>query len=87
MPEPSSCPNEPTVHTLNDALFAQFAGIRSVTVGTCDYGSGGREFESLPARFSIAARYASLAGRYRCFEVFAEAALNAPMGTDSVTIA
>ena len=24
-PEPSSCPNEPTVHTLSDALFAQFA--------------------------------------------------------------
>jgi hypothetical protein len=49
-PEPRSCPNEPTLYTLNDALFAQFAGIRSVTVKTCDYGSGGRGFESLPAR-------------------------------------
>ena len=49
-PEPRSCPNEPTVHTLNDALFAQFAAIRSVAVKTCDYGSGGRGFESLPAR-------------------------------------
>ena len=50
--EPRSCPNGPTVHTLNDALFAQFATIRSVAVKTCDYGSGGRGFESLPARFS-----------------------------------
>ena len=49
-PEPRSCPNEPTVYTFNDALFAQFAGIRSVPVKTCDYGSGGRGFESLPAR-------------------------------------
>jgi hypothetical protein len=49
-PEPRSCPSEPTVHTLNDALFAQFAGIRSVAVKTCDYGSGGRGFGSLPAR-------------------------------------
>jgi hypothetical protein len=40
----------PTVHTLNDALFAQFVCIRSVAVKTCDYGSGGRGFESLPAR-------------------------------------
>jgi hypothetical protein len=45
-----SCPNEPTVYTLNDAVFAQFAVIRSVAVRTCDYGSGGRGFESLPAR-------------------------------------
>ncbi len=54
-PEPRSCPNGPTVHTLNDALFAQFATIRSVAVKTCDYGSGGRGFESLPARLSDSA--------------------------------
>jgi hypothetical protein len=52
-PKPRSCPNEPTVHTLNDAQFAQFAPVRSVTVGTCDYGSGGRGFESLPERTRI----------------------------------
>jgi hypothetical protein len=39
----------PTVHTL-DAQVAQFVWIRSVEVKTCDYGSGGRGFESLPAR-------------------------------------
>ena len=49
-PKPRSCPNEPIVHALDDALFAQFAAIRSVAVRTCDYGSGGRGFESLPAR-------------------------------------
>jgi hypothetical protein len=48
--EPRPCPSEPTVHTLNDALSAQFATSRSVAVKTCDYGSGGRGFESLPAR-------------------------------------
>ena len=48
--KPRPNPIEPTLDTLNDALFAQFAGIRSVTVRTCDYGSGGRGFESLPAR-------------------------------------
>jgi hypothetical protein len=52
-PEPRSCPNEPTVHTLNDALFAQFPAIHSVKVKTCDYGSGGRGFESLPKRTRI----------------------------------
>ena len=46
----TSCPDVPTVYTLNDALFAQFAVIRSVAVRTWDYGSGGRGFESLPAR-------------------------------------
>ena len=50
-----SNPNAPTVHTLNDVLFAQFAGIRSISVGTGDYGSGGRGFESLPARFTDSA--------------------------------
>ena len=50
--EPRSNPNVPTFHTLNDDLFAQFARIRSVAVETCDYGSGGRGFESLPARFT-----------------------------------
>jgi hypothetical protein len=39
-----------TVDTLYDALFAQFVRIRSVSARTCDYGSGGRGFESLPAR-------------------------------------
>ncbi|TVR18734.1 MAG: hypothetical protein EA387_14245 [Nitriliruptor sp.] len=40
----------PTIHTLNDALLAQFAEIRSVRVKPCDDGSGGWGFESLPAR-------------------------------------
>jgi hypothetical protein len=38
----------PTVDTLNDTQRAQFAHTRSVDPG--DYGSGGRGFESLPAR-------------------------------------
>ena len=54
-PEPRSNPNVPTLDTLNDALFAQFAEIRSVAVETGDYGSGGRGFESLPARFADSA--------------------------------
>jgi hypothetical protein len=62
--EPRSCPNEPTVHTLNDALFAQFATIRSVAVKTCDYGSGGRGFESLPARNPNSASQHHLGGRF-----------------------
>jgi hypothetical protein len=48
--EPKSCPNVPTVESLNAAQCSQFAGIRSVAVPPCDYGSGGRGFESLPAR-------------------------------------
>jgi hypothetical protein len=40
----------PTAHIPNDALFAQFACIRSLVAKTCDDGSGGRGFESLPAR-------------------------------------
>ena len=54
-PGPRSNPNVPTLDTLNDAQFAQFAGIRSVAVKTGDYGSGGRGFESLPARFTDSA--------------------------------
>ena len=54
-PEPRSNPNVPTLDTLNDAQFAQFACIRPVAVKTGDYGSGGRGFESLPARFSDSA--------------------------------
>ena len=54
-PEPRSNPNVPTLDTLNDAQFAQFACIRSVAVARCDYGSGGRGFESLPARFTDSA--------------------------------
>ena len=54
-PEPRSNPNVPTLDTLNDAQFAQFAQIRPVAVKTGDYGSGGRGFESLPARFSNSA--------------------------------
>ena len=53
--EPRSNPNVPTFHTLNDGLFAQFACSRSVAVKTGDYGSGGRGFESLPARFANSA--------------------------------
>jgi len=34
--EPRSCPNVPTVDTLNDAVFAQFALIRSVVVAPFD---------------------------------------------------
>jgi len=49
-PDPRPNPIVPTLDTLNDAQFAQFAGIRWVREETCDYGSGGRGFESLPAR-------------------------------------
>ena len=45
-----SNPNVPTLDTLNDVLFAQVAHIRPVAVKMGDYGSGGRGFESLPAR-------------------------------------
>jgi hypothetical protein len=68
-PEPRSRPNEPTVYTLSHALFAQFARIRSVTVKTCDYGSGGRGFESLPARNTEPAFYTPLEGRILHFRV------------------
>jgi len=47
--------------------FAQFAVIRSVAVKMGDYGSGGRGFESLPARFSRTAPYVPVAGRFRVF--------------------
>ena len=66
-PEPRSNPNVPTLDTLNDARFAQFACIRSVAVETCDYGSEGRGFESLPARLTRTARYVPVAGRSRVF--------------------
>jgi hypothetical protein len=48
--KPRSCPIMPTVDTLNTARCVQFARIRSVAVEPGDYGSGGRGFESLPAR-------------------------------------
>jgi hypothetical protein len=50
--KPRSCPNMPTADTPNDAQCAQFLRIRSVRAAPCDYGSGGRGFESLPARNS-----------------------------------
>ena len=62
-PEPRSNPKVPTLDTLNDAQFAQFAKIRSISVTMGDYESGGRGFESLPARFSRTARYVLVAGR------------------------
>jgi len=43
-------PIVPTLDALNDVRSGQFARIRSVPAGRCDYGSGGRRFESLPAR-------------------------------------
>jgi hypothetical protein len=62
---PTSCPNVPTVNCLNDAPFAQFAVIRSVPVRTCDYGSGGRGFESLPARDTQPPVRSPFEGRFR----------------------
>ncbi len=75
-PQTKSCPNEPTVHTVNDALFAQFACIRSFSVRTCDYGSGGRGFESLPARNSNSAFQDHLGGRLPRFWVLARKAVH-----------
>ncbi len=54
-PEPRSNPNEPIVHTLNDAPLAQFAQIHSIPVDRGDCASGVRGFESLPARISDSA--------------------------------
>jgi hypothetical protein len=55
----------PTGHTLSEAQRAQFAVIRSVAVEPGDHGSGGRGFESLPARSTRTARSAPRAGRSR----------------------
>jgi hypothetical protein len=59
----------PTMETLNAAQRAQFAGIRSVRVDPCDYGSGGRGFESLPARNTDPASMSPLVGRILHFGV------------------
>jgi hypothetical protein len=56
--EPRACPNMPTVDTFDDAQRPQFARIRSARQVRANYGSGGRGFESLPARNTRTARSA-----------------------------
>jgi hypothetical protein len=64
--EPRACPNLPTADTLYDVQRAQFGEIRPVAVERGDYGSGGRGFESLPAREPNAASQNHLGGRSSC---------------------
>ena len=67
--EPRSNPNVPTLDALNDVRSAQFAQIRSISVSRGDYGSGGRGFESLPARKLNSAFQHHLGGRISRFQV------------------